>query len=119
MDNFKYIFTDTIYLNSIKVTMVFSFSVAAIEDGLEELAALEHLRIEGLMAIPPPAADPEGSRPWFRRLKSLRDELFARPVWSGRRGLLSMGMSGDFEVAIEEGATHVRIGSALFGAREG
>ena len=95
------------------------FPVAAIEDGLEELAALEHLRIEGLMAIPPPAADPEGSRPWFRRLKSLRDDLFNRPVWSGRRGLLSMGMSGDFEVAIEEGATHVRIGSALFGAREG
>lgn len=94
------------------------FPAAAIEDGLDELAALEHLRIEGLMAIPPAAADAEGSRAWFRRLRSLRDELFARPAWSGRSGLLSMGMSGDFEVAIEEGATHVRIGSALFGARE-
>ena len=93
------------------------FTVAEIESGLSELAGLEHLRIDGLMAIPPPAADAEGSRPWFRRLRELRDEIFARPEWEGRSGLLSMGMSADFEVAIEEGATHVRVGSALFGAR--
>ena len=94
------------------------FAVAEIESGLDELAELEHLRIDGLMAIPPPAADPEGSRPWFRRLRELRDGLFARPEWAGRDGLLSMGMSADFEVAVEEGATHVRVGSALFGPRE-
>ena len=94
------------------------FAVAEIESGLAELAELEHLRIDGLMAIPPPAADPEGSRPWFRRLRELRDGLFARPEWAGRDGLLSMGMSADFEVAVEEGATHVRVGSALFGPRE-
>ena len=87
------------------------------ERGAHYRAALEHLRIEGLMSIPPPAADAEGSRQWFRRLRELRDELFARPAWAGRAGLLSMGLSSDFEVAIEEGATHVRVGSALFGPR--
>ena len=94
------------------------FPVAEVEAGLSELAELEHLRIEGLMAIPPPAADPEGSRPWFRRLRELRDSLFARAIWAGRAGLLSMGMSADFEVAIEEGATHIRVGSDLFGPRD-
>lgn len=81
------------------------------------LASHSHLRIAGLMAIPPPADDPEGSRPWFRRLRGLRDELFSRPEWSGRPGWLSMGMTADFEVAIEEGATHVRVGTAIFGPR--
>ena len=94
------------------------FSVEEVRGGLGELAELEHLRIGGLMAIPPPEADPESSRRWFRRLRELRDELFARTEWSGRAGLLSMGMSGDFEIAIEEGATHVRVGSALFGPRD-
>lgn len=83
------------------------------------LADLEHLRIEGLMAIPPPADDAEAARRWFRRLCGLRDELAARPEWDGFAGALSMGMSADFEVAVEEGATHVRVGSALFGPRPG
>jgi pyridoxal phosphate enzyme (YggS family) len=83
------------------------------------LAELEHLRIRGLMAIPPFADDAEESRPWFRRLRELRDELFALPDWAGGPGWLSMGMSGDYAVAIEEGATHVRVGTALFGPREG
>lgn len=91
-------------------------------DGLAEavrpLADLQHLRIAGLMAIPPPGDSPEDSRPWFRRLRGLRDELAARPEWTGWPGLLSMGMSDDFEVAIEEGATHVRVGTALFGPRQ-
>ena len=69
------------------------------------------------MAIPPLAESAEGMRPWFRRLRELRDELAAAPEWAGWPGLLSMGMSDDFEVAIEEGATHVRIGTALFGPR--
>lgn len=84
---------------------------------LAPLAALRHLRISGLMAIPPPAASPEGSRPWFRALRELRDELAARPEWTDFPGWLSMGMSDDFEVAVEEGATHVRVGTALFGSR--
>ena len=90
------------------------------EDLLESarpLADLQHLKIVGLMAIPPQEDDPEASRPWFRRLRELRDELAGRPEWPGFPGWLSMGMSHDFEVAVEEGATHVRVGTLLFGAR--
>ena len=76
------------------------------------------LRIVGLMAIPPFGEDREASRRWFIRLRELRDELASRPEWAGFPGLLSMGMSHDYEVAVEEGATHVRVGTALFGVRE-
>jgi len=94
-------------------------------EGLAEivrpLAALRHLRIAGLMAIPPQGDDPEDSRRWFVRLRELRDDLAARPEWASWSGSgggwLSMGMSHDFEVAIEEGATHVRVGTAIFGTR--
>ncbi len=75
------------------------------------------LRIVGLMAIPPFVDDPEASRRWFVRLRKLAEELASRPEWAGFPGLLSMGMSHDYEVAIEEGATHVRVGTALFGTR--
>jgi pyridoxal phosphate enzyme (YggS family) len=92
-----------------------------VPEGLEAavlpLAGLGHLRIGGLMAIPPPGETPEDSRPWFRRLRELRDALASRPEWQNFPGWLSMGMSDDFEVAVEEGATHVRVGSALFGRR--
>ena len=81
------------------------------------LADFKHLRIVGLMAIPPLGRAAEESRPWFHRLRALRDELAAAPEWAGFPGWLSMGMSDDFEVAIEEGATHVRVGTALFGPR--
>jgi pyridoxal phosphate enzyme (YggS family) len=81
----------------------------------EGVAALPHLDLRGLMIIPPPAGDPEPSRPWFRRLVELRDLL------ADRLGLLlpelSMGMTDDFEAAVEEGATLVRVGRALFGER--
>ncbi len=70
---------------------------------------LTHIQVLGLMTVAPLAADPEAVRPVFRRLRELRDGL-------GLAGL-SMGMTDDFEVAIEEGATHVRIGRAIFGAR--
>ncbi len=86
-------------------------------DAAEELADLENLEIVGLMAIPPNESNPEWARTWFRQLRGLRDELFSREKWSGRPGLLSMGMSHDYEIAVEEGATHVRVGTALFGAR--
>lgn len=81
---------------------------------IDELAALPRLRVRGLMTMPPWFDDPEDARPYFRRLRELRDRLAA-----GRPGLdeLSMGMSGDFEVAIEEGATIIRVGTAIFGAR--
>jgi pyridoxal phosphate enzyme (YggS family) len=93
------------------------FPAAGLLDAVRPLAGLQHLRIQGLMCIPPPGDSPEDSRPWFRRLRQLRDEMAARPEWNGFPGLLSMGMSDDFEVAIEEGATHVRVGTAIFGAR--
>jgi pyridoxal phosphate enzyme (YggS family) len=93
------------------------FAPAGIEAALAPLAGLAHLRLVGLMTIPPPAADPQAARPWFRRLRAMRDALDARPEWAGRLVELSMGMSDDFEVAIEEGATYVRLGTALFGPR--
>lgn len=81
------------------------------------LTELESLRVVGLMAIPPYEADPEAARGWFRRLRELRDELCSTSEYADCPGWLSMGMSGDFEIAIEEGATHVRVGTALFGPR--
>jgi pyridoxal phosphate enzyme (YggS family) len=93
------------------------FVPEGLAEAVRPLAGLQHLRIAGLMAIPPQGDDPEGSRRWFVRLRELRDELKARPEWSGWPGWLSMGMSHDFEVAIEEGATHVRVGTAIFGTR--
>jgi uncharacterized pyridoxal phosphate-containing UPF0001 family protein len=74
------------------------------------------LRIVGLMSIPPASEDPEESRPWFRGLRELRDEL--RADFSLELPCLSMGMSGDFEIAVAEGATHVRVGSSVFGKRQ-
>ena len=93
------------------------FPVEGLAARVAPLAGLSHLRVVGLMAIPPMAEDPEASRPWFRRLRGLRDELGGRGEWRGWEGWLSMGMSGDFEAAVEEGATHVRVGTSLFGAR--
>ncbi len=84
---------------------------------VEEILTLPHLRIEGLMTMAPFVPDPERVRPVFAGLRDLRDRLQARfPDVSWRH--LSMGMSNDFEVAIEEGATLVRIGTAIFGPRE-
>jgi len=85
---------------------------------LEELQQFPHLRIMGLMTMPPFFGDPDKVRPLFRLLRKLA-ERFSRQGLIGRGGKfeLSMGMSGDFEVAIEEGATLVRVGTALFGER--
>ena len=78
------------------------------------LAALE---FRGLMAIPPFTEDPDGARPYFRRLRELRDAIARRHLPAVSMDELSMGMSHDFEVAIEEGSTCVRLGTAIFGAR--
>lgn len=83
---------------------------------LAELGELAHLRVVGLMTIPRAGEDPEQARPAFARLRALRDALSASPGGDTLREL-SMGMSGDFEVAVEEGATWVRVGTALFGSR--
>lgn len=93
------------------------FAVEDFEPTVRPLVEIDGLRIVGLMAIPPWEEDPEGSRRWFRRLRELRDRAAAWPEWRGFEGLLSMGMSHDFVVAIEEGATHVRVGTDIFGPR--
>ncbi len=77
---------------------------------IEAICGLAGLRLAGLMTMPPWSDDPESSRPYFRRLRELAEQLHLPQ--------LSMGMSGDFEVAIEEGATEIRVGTALFGPRE-
>lgn len=91
------------------------FSPDGLRESFDELLGLGGFRILGLMCIPPAVESPEQARPWFARLRGLRDELERR----GGRKLpgLSMGMSGDFEIAIEEGSTVVRVGSAIFGRR--
>ena len=76
------------------------------------------LRLAGLMLLPPWLEDPEAVRPYFRRLRELRDDLCAHGVPAAMLRELSMGMSHDFEVAVEEGATMVRVGTAIFGSRQ-
>jgi len=89
----------------------------ALPDLLAACTALPALSVEGLMAVPAPGAGPEAARAAFARLRGLRDRLRELPGGDSVREL-SMGMSGDFEVAIEEGATLVRIGTAIFGPRD-
>jgi pyridoxal phosphate enzyme (YggS family) len=84
---------------------------------LEAAAACRAVRIVGLMTLPPAPDAPEDSRPWFRRIRELREQWLAAGTPDGMLRELSMGMSGDFEVAIEEGATMVRVGTAIFGSR--
>jgi len=84
---------------------------------VDSLGPLTRLKLIGLMTLPPFFDDPEQSRPFFRRLRKLRDDLNQRGAFGDRTGELSMGMTHDFEVAIDEGATMVRIGTAIFGER--
>ena len=88
-----------------------------IEAMLSQAPEWKHLKIRGLMTVPPFTDDPEGARPYFRELRELRDSLAARSYPNVTLDVLSMGMSHDFEVAIEEGSTCVRIGTAIFGER--
>lgn len=91
------------------------------ESELPELAAFlgasDHLKFNGLMIVPPFFDDPGKTRPYFKRLREIRDEMLEQNAFVDGRGELSMGMSHDMEVAIEEGATVVRVGTAIFGER--
>jgi len=78
---------------------------------------LEHLEVRGLMTVPPFSEDADRTRPYFRKLRELRDQIAGRRLPSVDMEVLSMGMSHDFEVAIEEGSTCVRVGTAIFGGR--
>jgi len=91
------------------------FDPDGLREDIERLMDLGRLEILGLMCIPPAGPDAESARPWFVMLRELRDSLESGFVIS--LPFLSMGMSGDYEVAVEEGATHVRVGSAIFGKR--
>ena len=91
------------------------FSPEDLERDAETLFALDRLEIQGLMTVPPPVEKPEDARGWFSEMRQWRDTFSER--YGVNLPILSMGMSGDFEVAIEEGATHVRVGSAIFGNR--
>jgi pyridoxal phosphate enzyme (YggS family) len=88
-----------------------------LETILEAAPRLTNLEFRGLMTIPPFTENPEDARPYFRQLRSLRDALAARKLPAIRMDALSMGMSHDFEIAIEEGSTCVRVGTAIFGER--
>src|SRR5438270_6094314 len=88
-----------------------------LENLLRGAPQLTNLQIRGLMTVPPFTDDPEGARPYFRTLRDLRDQIAARKLPAIQMDVLSMGMSHDFEVAIEEGSTCVRVGTAIFGTR--
>jgi PLP dependent protein len=89
----------------------------ALEELLLAAPRFEALVFHGLMTVPPFTDDPEGARPYFRKLRELRDRIAARKLPAIAMDQLSMGMSHDFEIAIEEGSTCVRVGTAIFGAR--
>jgi len=93
------------------------FGREGLQAGLTMIAGLAGLRVMGLMTIGPYFEDPEGTRPLFREMKALRDEAASWGMPGVEMRYLSMGMSHDFTVAIEEGADFVRVGSAIFGRR--
>jgi hypothetical protein len=86
-----------------------------VERLVREIAPLEHLRIDGLMTMAALSPDPEAARPSFKQLRRIAKRLKEETIQGARFDVLSMGMSNDFEVAIEEGSTMVRIGTAVFG----
>jgi pyridoxal phosphate enzyme (YggS family) len=85
---------------------------------VREAAKLKNISIKGLMTMPPYSEDPEDSRPFFRKLRELGETIKKENIPNVSMNELSMGMSGDFEVAVEEGATLVRVGTAIFGGRK-
>jgi pyridoxal phosphate enzyme (YggS family) len=91
---------------------------AELDELLGGAPRLAHLEFAGLMTVPPWSEEAEPARPYFRRLRELRDQIAARKLPAVGMDVLSMGMSHDFEVAIEEGSTCVRVGTAIFGARK-
>ena len=92
-------------------------SVTEVSELVRRVASLPNVRIRGLMTMPPFYDDPERARPYFRELRRIAEKITAENIPKTEMKELSMGMSGDFEVAIAEGATMVRIGSAIFGER--
>ena len=96
----------------------FGVSVEETADLVRQIAEFEHVRIRGLMTIAPFTDDPESNRQYFRALRELKDEINAMKIPGVEMDTLSMGMTGDYQVAIEEGATFVRVGTGIFGERD-
>jgi pyridoxal phosphate enzyme (YggS family) len=94
------------------------FSADALITKLPEFEAMSHVAVKGLMTIPPRGSDAESARPYFRQLRELADALRKQRLGHIEMSELSMGMSQDYEVAVEEGATFVRVGTAIFGKRD-
>jgi len=92
-------------------------SAPELEEILLAAPRLDHLEVRGLMTIPPFRENPEDARPYFRKLREVRDGIAARQLSGVGMSVLSMGMSHDFEIAVEEGSTCVRVGTAIFGTR--
>ena len=90
---------------------------AELQELLYGVAGLEHLEFQGLMTVPPFTDDPQQARPYFRKLRELRDQIAGRRLSGVSMQVLSMGMSHDFTVAVEEGSTCVRVGTGIFGKR--
>ena len=95
----------------------FGYSPSGVLTDLSLIAALPNIKIEGLMTIAPYTSDPESNRTYFEQLKQLSVDINNKNIDNVSMNILSMGMSGDFEVAIEEGATMVRVGTSIFGER--
>ena len=85
---------------------------------IEQIAKLKHIHIDGLMTIAPFVEDPEQNRPIFQKLRELSVDIAKKNIDNVSMGILSMGMTNDYEIAVEEGATHVRVGTGIFGARD-
>ncbi len=98
-------------------TSKFGIAPEDVMELIQQVASLKHISIEGLMTMPPFFDEPERARPYFVRLRELRNRFRREEIEGVRMDELSMGMSGDFEAAIEEGATMIRVGTAIFGER--
>jgi pyridoxal phosphate enzyme (YggS family) len=107
-----------IQLNIAQEATKYGTSTTDLWEMLQQISALKNISIQGLMAIPPLASNPEDSRPYFSQMQNLFEQIRQQNLTGVKMQYLSMGMSHDFEVAIAEGANMVRIGTAIFGARQ-
>ncbi len=106
-----------IEVNAAQEESKFGVSIGETEALVRAAAQLRGIRVAGLMTIAPYTEDPEENRPYFKRLRELAVDIGQKCIDNVSMGILSMGMTGDFEVAIEEGATHIRVGTGIFGER--
>ncbi len=107
-----------IEVNVAKEDTKFGLMPEEVDDFIEQIKTLEHIRVKGLMTIAPFVSDPEENRPIFARLRELSVDIGKKNVDNINMSVLSMGMTNDYQVAIEEGATMVRVGTGIFGARD-